>query len=178
MLNPQRSEVFFTLRAGVPGTRQSLEIMASVVRGYEHDPTVQDQARSIVSFLPGRAHEHEVNAVFEWVRDNVRYVGGPLDVEQVHTPDVTLEDQQGKCTDQSVLLASLLRSLGYGVKFVATAYQIPGVFEHVYVKVKIGADWVALDTTIPLIRDCGMLHCPGTFGYEPPGALSRIEWPI
>jgi transglutaminase-like putative cysteine protease len=172
---PVRTERLIPIRSGIFGTNDSLGIMAAVVRGYESDPIVRGQAKTIVEFLPARNAPIEVNALFEWVRDNIRYLSGPLDVEQVHTPDVTLEDRQGKCTDQAVLLATMLRSIGYPVKFIAAAYQMPGVFEHVYVGAKVRGEWVTLDTTIPYEPNCDMLPCPGTYGYEPPGARSRVE---
>lgn len=152
--------------------------MAAVVRQYESNPAVRGMALEIVKYLPARSPELETRTIFEWVRDNIRYVSGPLDVEQVHTPDVMLEERQGKCTDQAVLLASLLRSIGYPVEFVVAAYTTPGVFEHVYVGVKVTGQWVMLDSTIPLQPDCGMLVCPGQYGYEPPDACSRVVRPI
>lgn len=170
--NRQASE--FEIRPGTFGTRDTLRVMVDVARNGAADPAVRGQAEAIVSFLPGRAHAHEVNAVFLWVRDNIRYLAGPLGFEQVHAPDVLLETRQGKCTDQAVLLASLLRSIGYPIRFVAAAYSMPLLFEHVYVQTMVNGEWVSLDTTLTPEPDCDTIVCPGDYAYDPPGALSRM----
>ncbi len=48
-----------------------------------------------------------------FVRDNIRYIKDIRDVETVAYPDITLQQGQGDCDDKSVLLASLLESIGH-----------------------------------------------------------------
>ncbi len=75
---------------------------------------------------------------------------------------VTLQLKAGDCDDHSVLIAALLKSIGYQVQFktVATERGNPQQFSHVYVIVrdKRTGQWVPLDSTVP-----------GSFaGWEPP----------
>lgn len=91
----------------------------------------------------------EVRALHAFVRDSIRYVGDINGVETVQSPDKTLEYGYGDCDDKSVLLASLLESIGHPTRFVAIGFQ-SGVYEHVYVETLIGTRWIALETTEPV----------------------------
>jgi hypothetical protein len=90
-------------------------------------------------------------AIFYFVRDNMNYVRDPIAFEYVKTPLESLNNLGGDCDDASVLLASLLGSIGVKTRLVF----IPG---HVYVEAYLpeasikyktykNQDWVALDAT-------------------------------
>jgi len=87
-------------------------------------------------------------AMFYFVRDNVQYVNDPVKFEFAKEPGYTLEVGAGDCDDSSILLSSLLRSVGIETRFVF----IP---RHVYVQAKIPEalnryqddGWVNLDAT-------------------------------
>lgn len=90
-------------------------------------------------------------ALYLFVRDKFDYIRDPSSFEYVKTPLESLRNLGGDCDDASVLLASLLGSIGIRTRLVF----IPG---HVYVEaylpeasVKYKAyrsqDWVALDAT-------------------------------
>ena len=68
-------------------------------------------------------------------------------VETLQTPLVTMEIKQGDCDDQSVLLASLLESIGHPTRFVAIKQNFFGPYVHVYTETRIGPKWYPLETT-------------------------------
>jgi len=106
----------------------------------------------------------EVNRIFEFVRDRIRYVRDVRNVETLQTPEKTLEFKQGDCDDKSMLLAALLESIGHPTRFVAIGFK-PGHYAHVYVETKIGANWIGLETTEPV-----------DMGWQPKGVVSRLVY--
>ena len=150
-----------TLDAGAAGVHQTLGIMRRMVREFKTDLGIRNAATTAIYLTPERAELHEVTALYELVRDTVRYVRDVSDVETLMTPDKTLALRLGDCDDQTVLLATLLESVGYPTRFVAAGYQFPGELEHVYLQVFAGGAWVDLD---PTEREY--------FGWAPPDPIA------
>lgn len=103
---------------------------------------------------------NEIEAVLAWVKRNIDFRGE--NAETLQSPVVTLQLKAGDCDDHSMLMAAMLKSLGYQVHFktVATQRMSPDQFSHVYVIVRdkrTGA-WVPLDSTVP----------SSFAGWEPP----------
>lgn len=103
---------------------------------------------------------NEIEAVLAWVKQNIEFRGE--NAETLQSPAVTLQLRAGDCDDHSMLLAALLKSLGYLIHFktVATQRMAPQQFSHVYVIVrdKRTGQWVPLDSTVP----------SSFAGWEPP----------
>lgn len=138
------------LEDGEQGTRETLSKMVKLVRLYRQPMTRAWQAaHDLVRDLPQKAFSAEVNALFVFVRDHIRYVHDTHGIETVQTADATLDIGQGDCDDKSVLLATLLQSIGYAVRFVAVG-RIPNTYQHVFVQVLRGSQWVSLDATEPV----------------------------
>lgn len=165
MLAPQvdLSGTLGALDAGAAGVHQTIQIMRRMVRDYRTDLSIRNAATTAIYLTPERAELHEVNALYEMVRDTVRYVRDVSEVETLMTPDKTLALRIGDCDDQSVLLATLLESVGYPTRFVATGYQSPGALEHVYLQTFAGGGWHDLD---PTERE----H----FGWSPPEPVAMF----
>jgi transglutaminase-like putative cysteine protease len=62
-------------------------------------------------------------ALFEYVRDHIRYIKDPVGVESVSDPYYTLARMVGDCDDQAVLLAALYESVGFPTRFVIAGYN-------------------------------------------------------
>jgi transglutaminase-like putative cysteine protease len=132
---------------GKAGTLTVLKAMRELARKGKSNPNVFDLSRHIVKNVRPKDWAGEVSAVFRWVRDNIRYVKDPHNLETLHTPQKILEYGQGDCDDQSILLATLLETIGHPARFVAVGFA-PGTFSHVYVETKIGNRWIPLDATM------------------------------
>jgi transglutaminase-like putative cysteine protease len=147
-----------SLPGGEPGTRETLRIMRDLVKASVRSPdqVIRSKALSIVENLPTRNWMGEIRALQEFVRDAIRYVGDPVDIELVQTPEQTLSMGQGDCDDKSTLLAALLHSIGHPARFVAIGFDGPNNgFSHVLVETKIAntrddaRDWMPLETILP-----------------------------
>lgn len=94
---------------------------------------------------------NEIESVLAWMKQNIEFRGEHA--ETLQSPVVTLQLAAGDCDDHSVLMAAMLKSLGYQVQFktVATQRISPHQFSHVYVIVrdKRTGQWVPVDSTVP-----------------------------
>lgn len=139
--------------------RRTLAAMVKITRAGRRDVGVIQLARSIVVPLTARDYKGEVHALFHWVKQHIRYVADPRNVETISTPMATLTMQSGDCDDMSVLLASLLEAIGHTTRFVALAFNGEG-YSHVLLETQLGSVWVALDPTVPT----------SVVGWKPPDA--------
>lgn len=141
---------------GTAGIYQTLAAMRRMVNQCKTDFTIRQAATSLVFLTPEKDEISEVRAIFEFVRDRIRYTKDIHGVETLSTPDKTLAGMVGDCDDQTTLLASLLEAVGYPTRFVIAGYNGPD-YEHVYLQAWVGGQWIGLDPTEPY-----------PMGWEPP----------
>lgn len=141
---------------GTAGIYQTLAAMRQMVNACKTDFAIRQAATSVVFLTPEKDEIAEVRALFEFVRDRIRYTKDIYGVETLSTPDKTLAGMVGDCDDQTTLLAAMLESVGYPTRFVIAGYN-GGEFEHVYLQVWMMGQWVGLDPTEPQ-----------PMGWEPP----------
>lgn len=141
------SGIITRLAGGFGGVVQTLRVMRQMVRAYSTDPRMRNVARSIIFLTPEKDEVAEVAALFNFVRDSIRYMRDVHEVETISTPDKTLASRVGDCDDQTTLLATLLQSVGYPTRFIVTGYETPGQYEHVYMQVFVNGEWVDCDPT-------------------------------
>lgn len=162
---PSYTVTFRPLSSGVRGTEETLAIMAAAVRGElepDHsgfqDEAIRSCAVALTSATKGHDASGEIHALFYFVRDRIKYLRDPVDLERVQDAKRTLQLGTGDCDDKCVLLATLLASIGYLPRF--TVQSQDGVdFDHVYVEVldDQAGSWIPLDPTADCLKDtpCG-----------------------
>jgi transglutaminase-like putative cysteine protease len=123
--------------------------MVQLVRQYKSHPQIRQTALDLVGAIPGKNWRAEVEAIFAYVRDQIRYTRDINGVETLQTPLVTLQVEQGDCDDKSTLLAALLEAVGHPTRFVAIG-RMPDQYSHVFVQTLLGNKWVSLDPTMPV----------------------------
>ncbi|MBT3940586.1 transglutaminase domain-containing protein [Candidatus Woesearchaeota archaeon] len=82
----------------------------------------------------------QAKAMFGFVKDNFEYVSDPSKFEYMKTARESLVNGGGDCDDASILLSTLLESVGISTRFVF----VPG---HVYVEAWINNEWEPMDAT-------------------------------
>lgn len=146
---------------GPEGVYHTLKIMRQLAREGKKSPIIRQLALSLVRGNHQKDWVGEVKNLHAFVRDKIRYVKDIEGVETVALPEITLQLEQGDCDDKSVLLASLLGSIGHPTRFVAIGFK-PRQFSHVFVETKIGDKWIPLETTEPV-----------SIGWTPKGVVER-----
>lgn len=136
--------------------------MAKLSRQGKTDIVVREKALELTRYVQPKDWAGQVHALFEYVRDNIRYTRDVLGVETVHTARQVMTAEQGDCDDKSILLAALLMSIGHPARFMAVGFNNLGL-QHVYVQTLIGKRWVSLDATERV-----------NVGWEPPNITSKM----
>lgn len=162
-LTQRRLSFLGSLPPDAAGTNATLKLMVKLVRQYKRDPMIRDTAIQLTAHLRPRDWVGQARALYEYVRDRIRYTRDVSGVETLQTPPVTMELEAGDCDDKSTLLAALLESIGHPTRFVATGYRMLGSFSHVYIETLLGTKWVPLDATVDK-----------PFGWEPRTPVSRM----
>jgi hypothetical protein len=111
---------------------------------------VRRAATDLVHEVPPNDDLGEVRALWEFVRDGVRYVRDVRNVDTLQAPRVTLDVLQGDCDDKSLLLASLLETIGYATRFAVAATDPRSSYNHVYVEAFVPrlGKWIPLESSI------------------------------
>lgn len=147
---------------GEAGIFETLSIMRRMVNDYKTQPAMRQAALNVTFMTPAQDDASEVEALYSFVRDHIRYTKDVYGIETLATPDKTLQMRVGDCDDMTVLLATLLESIGYPTRFVIEGYTEGNGWEHVYLETCLYGQWVALDPTEQV-----------AMGWQPPEALIR-----
>lgn len=144
--------ITYTLQAipsGKEGIRATLKIMGKLVKDYRRNRTVRELALHLVRHLQQKNFYGEVEAIHHFVKEKIRYVKDIKNVETLQSPLQTLRLKAGDCDDKSILVASLLESIGHPTRFLAVGFKANSL-SHVFVQTKIGNKWVSVECTEPV----------------------------
>jgi hypothetical protein len=138
---------------GYRGTLRTVRQVARLIREGAKDFYVRQRAIDILLARRIRPKDYlgEIQALFEWMQQNVRYTKDPVRVEVLHTPRRLLSLRAGDCDDMTILLGALLESIGHPVRLVLTGPDParPRLFSHIYLEVNLQNEWIPLDATMP-----------------------------
>lgn len=142
--------------------------MAQLVRQFRVNPYLRNLAALIVQPLDAKDWMGEISALFDYVRNNVRYFQDINGVETLQTPLATLHMGHGDCDDMCILLSALLETAGFQTQFVAIGFEA-GAFDHVYIEVMEPdtLEMIPLDPTEP-----------NEVGWSAPAYVCRIDFPV
>lgn len=143
-----------SLPDGLNGNLATIQFMSKIAKEKAHHPKVREFATKILHAYKVNSHNYkdECLAIGDFVKNRVRYVRDPRDAEMLQDPVMLidkLENQgmaSGDCDDMSLLIATLLLSIGCDPYFRAVRYKTDsGNFNHIYV--------VAYDQNYPNPRE-------------------------
>jgi len=135
---------------GNSGTKATLLKMKEYVLLSVSDYKIIHFARWLVEDQKQHDFYAEAKIIQNFVRDQIRYVRDPRNIETIQTASKTLEIGQGDCDDKSILVCSLLECLGAKTRLVALAFDGNTHFQHVIAEVLINGKWYAIETTEPV----------------------------
>lgn len=150
---------------GKAGVQTTLKIMSDLTKAGKTNPAIRQRATSLVQDLKSKDRIGEIRRLFNYVQNSIRYVRDIHNVETLHFAEQVMSQEYGDCDDKSVLLASLLESIGHPTRFVAVGFA-PGEYSHVFVDTQIGnKKWLSLDATEPR-----------PMGWRPPDIVEILPW--
>ena len=156
--------------SGDAGTAATIEQMRKLVREARLDKRIRKLAGSIIQSCGQKDWRCYMEALFAWVRKNIKYVYDQQGIEVLQYPWVTVETKAGDCDDQAMLLSALAESIGLNTAFVTCrANPKSRDYSHVYLYIWLPRqkEPVAADTTMPY-----------PLGWEPPKKYERRIWRI
>ena len=137
------------LADGRRGTDQTVQMMSDMAMGQYGARSTKIRALAINILtdanVPEKDYVAEMVAIFNWVRDRIRYTRDVAGQETLLYPEeLAFNSKAGDCDDKSMLTAALLGSIGISTRFVTIGTQ-PGFFSHVFLQAKPRNDWISLD---------------------------------
>jgi transglutaminase-like putative cysteine protease len=152
---------------GPRGTIVSAGLIANLIREGARDFYVRQKAIEIFREAGAAPRDRwaEVCALFNWVRNNIRYTRDIFRTELLHTARRMLELRAGDCDDMAILLGAMLISTGHPVRLALAGFRPkkPDGYSHIYPEVYVKGKWIALDAT---------MNRP--MGWAPPALWKRI----
>jgi transglutaminase-like putative cysteine protease len=161
------------LPPGDAGVRKTVAMMGQLAQAGALRREVRETAISIVRAAGTAPHDtpNELEALFSFVRDQVRFTGDIAGVETLQAPHYTLRVMAGDCDDKAVLLAALARSVGIAasLKFrvIAANPNARGTYSHVYVVANVRGKEFAMDPTYSSSRMGWQHPSPSRIGDFP-----------
>lgn len=168
------------------------EIRKLIVKGSLH-PQVREAALKVLSQKCGdrycvkeKSYQGEIDALFWSMRDpkspiSMRYVRDHVTVDQFTAADKLLDLHAGDCDCGSILLGSLLRSVGYPVKLRIMQAKGADSWSHVFLLAGspptdptkwTGLDW-SVESAVPGWQAPGAEECART--GKPAGMCVRVK---
>lgn len=129
---------------------ERIKIIKSLIDEGKQDPQIRQLAAQILTNVPAGDEWAEVESIFNWVRNNIRYTQDVENFDTYQRARRTLELSIGDCDDMTILIAALLGSVGYTVQLKVTS-QDGTNWTHIYpiVQLKSGQS-LPLDATIQM----------------------------
>ena len=157
------------LLSGDAGVEQTVAVMRELVDEALRDPSIIRLAADIVRGVPAFDDYAEANALYDWVKQHIRFTKDPVNKEKLYPPAELLKIRAGDCDDISMLLSTLLMAVGYPARLMTIATPgAPDQFSHVYVEAEIppgSGHWIAVDPA----------RADSEFGIAPP-ITTRARW--
>lgn len=125
--------------------------MAGIIKQFAPVPYIRQRVESIIGTVSAYDSIGEVEAIYKYVQNNLRYTRDPLNWEYIKQPDVMLAeiDQNGfsaaDCDEYVVLGLTLCRSIGFPTAIKIASYTSDREFTHVYGMVLVHNQWVVFD---------------------------------
>lgn len=117
-----------------------VKLIADLVEEGSADPFVIENT---VKILKNKGIEEkdamgEIGAIFDWVKNNIRYTGDVLCRDSYKTAKQTMSLGFGDCDCMSILLGSMLAGIGYPVGARIVSMRKDLSFHHIYTLVGVG----------------------------------------
>jgi hypothetical protein len=140
------------LPKGYPGTMTTARYIIELIKRGAKDFSVRQKAINIYRGYGVKPKNYlgEISALFDWVKNNVRYTKDIFKVELLHSARRMLQLRAGDCDDMTILLGAMLESTGHKVRLVLVGSNPKRrkQFSHIYLETEHMGQWIPLDPTM------------------------------
>lgn len=159
------------MAGGDRGVAQTISAMRRLIEQGRKDPSIRELAAQILhnSHVPAFDFAGEARAVYEWVRQNIRFTRDVYGVETLHAAREIVRLGIGDCDDFTVLICSLLGNIGHRTRIVTISKpEDEKNFSHVFPQTCVNGNWITLDAA--------RVHA--AFGREPENVDRVRVWSV
>ena len=161
------------LLAGDQGTQQTVEVMRHLIDEALADQNFVNLAVRIVKTVPAYQDAGEVQALYKWVKQNIRFTKDPVTKEKLYPPQQLLKIKAGDCDDISMLLGAFLMAVGYPARLITIGANPSqqNEFSHVYIEAEVppgSGQWIPMDAA----------RVDSEFGVAPPNYFRKRAWSL
>jgi len=171
-MQTQPTTLNFPLPDGDPGVALTIQKMSALIDAGKSSAMVHAQAQTILNqyHVPAYAWERQARAIYEWVRRNITFTPDPVGKEGVQDAEWTLTYRRGDCDCISVLMCSLLETIGTRCRLmtVASDPRDPQQFSHVYPQALVNGRWISVDVA----------RRSPAFGLSPSRYFRKRAWSV
>jgi transglutaminase-like putative cysteine protease len=141
---------------GEEGIKETLVAMRKLVFASDDNRIIKEKARKLIAGISPSDFRGQIEAIFRWVQKKMSYVRDYRGVEELTRPDRivynldnNIETHSSDCDDFAMVLAALLRSIGFTTRFEAVAVKTSEGYDHARVAVYSVEDngWLVLEGT-------------------------------
>ena len=133
----------FTIPVGEQGSLATVDFLIKVARKQSKLPIIRELALRILEQYDVKSNDYynEAFAIGDFVKKKLRYVRDINGTELVHDPVMLIDQMRrgqahGDCDDMSLLIATLLLSIGHQPYFrIVKYYNGMGAYQHIYIVV-------------------------------------------
>lgn len=133
----------YNVANGKNGNLETIQMMTKVARAKSRHPFIRAFTLKLIQScgVASQHHLDEAICIGNYVKENVRYVRDPDNIELLTDPVLLLEQAQkgiaqGDCDDMALLIATMLLAVGCLPYFRAARYwDTNGNYNHIYVVV-------------------------------------------
>ncbi len=133
---------FVNVPRGNRGTLVTARMIGEMIQSGAKDFYVRQKAIEIFRNAGVRPKDRfgEVCALYNWVKQNIRYTRDIFRVELLHSARRMLELRAGDCDDMTILLGAMLVSTGHPVRLILAGFRPhkPHAYSHIYPEVRVG----------------------------------------
>ena len=123
--------------------------MSALVKKYKTSKPVRELSIQLTNRLQQKDFYGQIVALHDFVKNHIRYIWDVNGVETLQPPTETLRLRAGDCDDKSILVATMLESIGHPTRFLAVGFA-PESLSHVLVQTKFKNYWVSVECTEPV----------------------------
>jgi Transglutaminase-like superfamily len=161
------------LLSGEAGTKQTIALMRRLIDDAVSNSRFVRFAKDLVRNVLPYNDIGEAQAVYEFVRQSIRYTKDPVTKETLYPPMELLKIRAGDCDDIAMLMGAIMIALGYPARLVTISANAsdPNEFSHVYLESEVppgSGQWVAMDAA----------RSGAQFGLEPPIYYRKRAWSL
>jgi transglutaminase-like putative cysteine protease len=92
--------------------------MVKIILESKRDPELRASAIEIIKPATSGFYVNEARLLFNFLRDQVKYIGDPTDEDVFQWPLLTLRNRAADCNNRVILLGALASSIGFPVQLV------------------------------------------------------------